>query len=416
MNFFVKTNKEKFIDRLIAWVSGLKTMGEPPTLTASSRLDKVRGIGFGIAMLLSAFFGSIFVMMPCTPLIWLQPKWYRRLVDRLVGFWLVMPSGLMEYLFGVRFTVTGDHIDPSHPGIIIMNHRTRLDWLFFWNALFRMDARLLTTEKISLKGILKYLPGAGWAMCSNAYMFLDRSYENDSARIDQLLEYYARVGDIYQLLLFPEGTDKCPKATARSKDYAEKKNIVHYDYVLHPRVTGFTHILRKMREENYVDFIYDVTIAFDDGILQSEVDLVKLGVTSKDVRFDVRKIPIADVPVDDAEVGEWLRNLWAEKEERLRVFYSKPQGERQLDTHEGALTFDLTPKTRLYQLSIIAVWMSLTFTWMYFFFVSNYSFLMAATTIIFYVGLQKMYNGTEMLISQIGLEWRKTQAAKGKLE
>lgn len=67
----------------------------------------------------------------------------------------------MEYIFGVKIFVSGDVIENSTPSLIIMNHRTRLDWLFFWNALFRIDPWLLTTEKISLKGILKYLPGAG---------------------------------------------------------------------------------------------------------------------------------------------------------------------------------------------------------------------------------------------------------------
>lgn len=67
----------------------------------------------------------------------------------------------MEYMFGVHIFVSGDVIDNSEPALIIMNHRTRLDWLFFWNALFRIDPWLLTTQKISLKGILKYLPGAG---------------------------------------------------------------------------------------------------------------------------------------------------------------------------------------------------------------------------------------------------------------
>lgn len=67
----------------------------------------------------------------------------------------------MEYLFGVRIFVSGDFVDRTKPALIVMNHRTRLDWLFFWNALFRIDPWLLTTEKISLKGILKYVPGAG---------------------------------------------------------------------------------------------------------------------------------------------------------------------------------------------------------------------------------------------------------------
>lgn len=75
----------------------------------------------------------------------------------------------MEYLFGVKIFVSGDEIDNSASSLIIMNHRTRLDWLFFWNALFRMDPWLLTTEKISLKGILKYLPGAGRKIFYNLF-------------------------------------------------------------------------------------------------------------------------------------------------------------------------------------------------------------------------------------------------------
>jgi len=42
-----------------------------------------------------------------------------------------------------------------------MNHRTCLDWLFFWCALWRIEPSLITTEKIVLKGEVKYLPGAG---------------------------------------------------------------------------------------------------------------------------------------------------------------------------------------------------------------------------------------------------------------
>ena len=81
-----------------------------------------------------------------------------------------MPSGLIEYLFGVRLFVSGDAIEHLAPSLIIMNHRTRLDWLFFWSALFRIDPWLLTSEKISLKGVLKFLPGAGHSL--TIYIFI----------------------------------------------------------------------------------------------------------------------------------------------------------------------------------------------------------------------------------------------------
>lgn len=143
--------------------------------------------------------------MPLAPLIFVRPRLYRKLVDRLVGFWLTMPSGLMEYLFGIELVVKGTAIDHRKPALIIMNHRTRLDWLFFWNALFRIDPMLLTTNKISLKGILRFLPGAGFAMATNAFLFLYRQFEKDKNRIDRLIEYFSNGGQNYQILLFPEG-------------------------------------------------------------------------------------------------------------------------------------------------------------------------------------------------------------------
>lgn len=44
--------------------------------------------------------------------------------------------------------------------LIIMNHRTRVDWMLFWPCLFHC-ARLRKL-KILLKSDLKYIPGPGW--------------------------------------------------------------------------------------------------------------------------------------------------------------------------------------------------------------------------------------------------------------
>jgi lysocardiolipin and lysophospholipid acyltransferase len=393
-------------------------MGEPQVLTTSTWTQKSKGFVFSMTMLFSAFFGSIYVLMPLMPLIILRPTLFRRLVDRLVGFWLVLPSvihpclywpnqpfkGLMEYLFGIKLFVTGDVIDYAQPALIIMNHRTRLDWLFFWNALFRIDPWLMTSEKISLKGILKYLPGAGWAMQTNAYMFLDRTFTLDQSRIDKLIDYYADNNN-YQLLLYPEGTDKCPLATARSKKFAEKNDLVHFDYVLHPRTTGFTHILQKMRKVNYVDYVYDVTVAYGDAIVQSEVDLVTLGVCPRNIHFDIRKINIGDLPNTDEKLNEWLKKLWIEKEERLRKFYAQAQDTRRLDTRPDALTFEHTLHTQFMQFGIVAVWTLLTASWVYFYFCYPYQGMAALLTIFFYVGSQYFFGGLEILLAKQAKQW-----------
>uniref|UniRef100_A0A0R3RDF9 PlsC domain-containing protein n=1 Tax=Brugia timori TaxID=42155 RepID=A0A0R3RDF9_9BILA len=105
---------------------------------------------------------------------------------------------LCDYILGVKFHITGDMISCSEPALIIMNHRTRLDWLFFWNALYKMNPWLLTTEKISLKKPLKSIPGAGWAMQCAAYLFLERNYKNDAHTIDDMITYYKDLGRHYQ--------------------------------------------------------------------------------------------------------------------------------------------------------------------------------------------------------------------------
>ena len=103
-------------------------------------------------------------------------------------------------------------------------------------------------------------------MGANSFIFLDRSFDTDQSKLESMINYYGSVGYNYQVsffinlfwifipqvLLFPEGTDKCPKATERSRVYAEKHNLVHYDYVLHPRTTGFVHIVQTMRQGDFL--------------------------------------------------------------------------------------------------------------------------------------------------------------------
>lgn len=62
-------------------------------------------------------------------------------------------------MFGVKVIITGDAFVPGERSVIIMNHRTRMDWLFLWNCLMRYS--YLRLEKICLKASLKSVPGFG---------------------------------------------------------------------------------------------------------------------------------------------------------------------------------------------------------------------------------------------------------------
>lgn len=148
-----------------------------------------RGLYFMVTLFLGSFFGSIFMLGPVLPLMFLSPAWYRWITDRIVATWLTLPvvsslavvclrkfliclfphfshppslshfQALLELVFGVKVVITGDGFVPGERSVIIMNHRTRLDWMFLWCCLLRYS--YLRLEKICLKAALKAVPGFG---------------------------------------------------------------------------------------------------------------------------------------------------------------------------------------------------------------------------------------------------------------
>lgn len=62
----------------------------------------------------------------------------------------------VELAFGVKVKISGDLKPLSGPCLIIMNHRTRFDWLFLWSYLIRVGN--LRHHKIILKQSLKKIP------------------------------------------------------------------------------------------------------------------------------------------------------------------------------------------------------------------------------------------------------------------
>ena len=79
-------------------------------------------------------------------------------MDFWMGVWLWLPGSLIE-LFGTKLIITGDPVDPSEQPLIIMNHRCRTDWMFYWMGLQRYGR--LRNVKIIMKHELKFIPGPG---------------------------------------------------------------------------------------------------------------------------------------------------------------------------------------------------------------------------------------------------------------
>lgn len=352
-----------------------------------------RGIYFVCTLFLGSFFGSVFMLGPFLPLMLVSPSWYRWLTDRIVATWLTLPVALLELVFRAKVVITGDGFIPGERSVIIMNHRTRLDWMFLWNCLLRYS--YLRLEKICLKSSLKSVPGFGWAMQVASFIFIRRKWEEDRSHFESMLDYFCDIKEPLQLLFFPEGTDLTENTKSRSHDFAEKNSLEKYEYVLHPRTTGFTFIVDRLREGNNLDAIHDITVAYPRNIPQTEKHILS-GNFPREIHFHVRRYPIDSLPVLKEDLQRWCQERWKEKEERLRAFY------------EGDRYFDVTGRSKippcksefrvhLIKFASLLYWTALTVA--SFFCIYMYSFVRwyALTMVVFYVLQEKISGGLELM-------------------
>eukprot|EP00058_Branchiostoma_floridae_P007020 XP_002592508.1 hypothetical protein BRAFLDRAFT_57463 [Branchiostoma floridae] len=202
------------------------------------------GVLFVALACLSYLLGTMYVVTPWFPLMLVRPAWYRWVVDHLVAWYWIF----LVMVYGIKVRITGDSIKPGERTLLIMNHRTRLDWMFLWMYLIRRGQ--LSKEKIILKNELRKIPGAGWGLETACFLFITRRWEEDEKIMKKILDYLSSIGHRTQLLLFPEGTDFTERTRQRSDAYAEKNNLPKYDYVLHPRTKGFVYIAEKLIKGN----------------------------------------------------------------------------------------------------------------------------------------------------------------------
>lgn len=94
-----------------------------------------------------------------------------------------------------------------------------------------------------------------------------------------------------------------------------------YNYVLHPRTTGFTYITKKLIEEKALDSLYDVTLLYCDKIPQNETYLLS-GDFPKIVKLHFVRYPVSILPHTEHGLKDFLEKRWAEKEMTIKEFYA----------------------------------------------------------------------------------------------
>jgi lysocardiolipin and lysophospholipid acyltransferase len=107
------------------------------------------------------------------------------------------------------------------------------------------------------------------------FVYIKRCWLLDKLSLQRVVEYFADLSYKYSLLVFPEGTDLTAATKSKSDDYARKHDLQSYDYVLHPRTTGFVFLAQQLLVRRAIDAVYDVTLVYPDLVPQTESVLLR---------------------------------------------------------------------------------------------------------------------------------------------
>lgn len=368
-------------------------------------LHRARGFIYFNYLFVTACVGSIFLMGPITPLAFFPAtvSYHRRLVDRIMGLWFLLCTAILELFFNMKFKITGDKFQRGETAIYIMNHRTRLDWMWIWPVLYHYGR--LRKIKIVLKSPLKWAPGFGWAMQQAGFMFLNRHWDDDKDNMAHLVDYYNTLKHPMELLIFPEGTDFCKKSVESSDRFADRMNKPKYKFVLHPRKTGFQFLSHKMIQNQQIDYIHDITVGYPRNLVADESDLVWSGEFPQEVHFHIEKFPITSLPNDLEGLGDWVDKRFALKEQRLAKFYSKKQvSDRKFEEKDHDDCFQ--PRV-LGMYFALVFWPMATVAWFWVSYNYVWFFWYEIAVAVFYLLQPWWFGGIEVLVAVVSKLFKK---------
>ena len=234
----------------------------------------------------------------------------------------------------------------------------------------------------------------GWGMQACQFIFITRNWAQDKKLLSDNLAYYCSRGYPVQLLFFPEGTDLSELNRRKSHKFAEQNGLQKYDYVLHPRTTGFVHCLQELRKGTQPLTILNMAVGYVGNIPQNESDILA-GCWPKEIHFCAETVPNSDIPQEEGEIADWLKQRWQEKEEQLKRFYKDGQFNSSY-LEEAGFT-----RTRASMIACLAFWVIFIALSLYAIFSYHFMpWLMLALT-LFYIAIAVLGPGLDWLILQL---------------
>lgn len=245
-------------------------------------------------------------------------QWVRVINRYIGGLWWGTADMMAEYVWKIEIDITGDLLPLEENVMVTVNHQDMADI----TTLFRLAKRQkrIGDLKWFVKDVIKYVPGIGWGMIFLDCIFVKRSWKKDKQRLRKQLSRFEIDQIPIWTLSFVEGTRLRPHKLEQSKAYAHAQGVVPHSHLLIPRTKGFCLTLDALR--THLDAVYDTTIGYTEGVptlwqwCRGDVSLVAVY---------VRRYPIEELPLDEDELSQWLKNCWYEKDQLLDNFYQTGQ-------------------------------------------------------------------------------------------
>ncbi|XP_057664476.1 lysocardiolipin acyltransferase 1-like [Diorhabda carinulata] len=266
--------------------------------------------------------GYSLLFCPLLPLLFISNKLYRYITDIFFTFWQYYPTALLEIICDSHVQVTGDAIRTGELSLLLMNHRTRTDWNFFWPTVYHCvegKGKLAHSTKFILKDQIRHIPGPGWIMQLACFVYIQRCWQMDRLILKKYVEYVSDINYKHSLLIFPEGTDLTEATKKNSDKFAIKNDLPLYDNVLHPKTTGFVYLTQQLLYRNSLDAVYDITLIYPDTIPQNEKWLLN-GKFPNVVKIHLVRYPKSVLPTSEEGLKQFLEKRWFDKEKIIKEF------------------------------------------------------------------------------------------------
>ncbi|CAG8950883.1 hypothetical protein HYFRA_00003100 [Hymenoscyphus fraxineus] len=230
---------------------------------------------------------------------------------------------IFEVFNGGQINMSGDELPEGESAIVISNHVSWTD--FYMIQAMAVRAGMLGRCRWFAKIELRWVPLLGWGIWAMGMPMVSRNWLKDQKELDRVFHGVVVKTWPTWLISFSEATRYTPKKYEIAKEWCKENNKPLPKHLLYPRTKGFVTTVQQLRKATHVKAVYDMTIAYGHGNKFLEAPTIWESLSRGDLsgkrgykfHVHVKRIPLVDLPMDDAGLAKWLEKRWIEKGEYL---------------------------------------------------------------------------------------------------